>query len=83
MTTENKGETGLQILSLTLVNCNFSRIAAVTFDHSKIERKIDISLEVKVEEELTVAFRINLAQTTGKVIKSALELLGMEVPDRM
>ena len=38
---------------------------------------------LKLDDERTIAFRINLAATTGKVIKSALNLLGMDVPDRL
>lgn len=38
---------------------------------------------LKLDDEQIIAFRINLAETTGRVIKSALKLLGIEVPDRM
>ncbi len=38
---------------------------------------------LKLDDEQIAAFRINLAETTGRVIKSAMNLLGIDVPDQM
>lgn len=38
---------------------------------------------LKEEDELKKAFRLNLTETTGKVIRNGMALLGIECPERM
>jgi arginyl-tRNA synthetase len=38
---------------------------------------------LKAEDENTVGFRLHLAKSTGELIKTSMNLLGIEMPDRM
>ena len=38
---------------------------------------------LKEENEAIKSFRLNLTETTGKVIRNGMSLLGIECPDRM
>ena len=43
----------------------------------------DTAEEVKEEDEELVKFRLSLSKTTAHIIKRAMKLLGIDVPDRM
>ena len=61
-----------------------SGIANYTYDLAKEYNQFyhDFSI-LREEDKATKAFRIKLTRNVGKVIKTAMGLLGIEVPERM
>ncbi len=65
-------------------NYDPSLVANYVYDLAKSFNKFyhDIPI-LKAESEAAKGFRLTLTQTVGKVLTSALDLLGIEVPERM
>lgn len=63
---------------------NPAAIAAYTYDLAKLYNRFYRDSPVSKEENETLkSFRIKLTETTGKVLKQGLNLLGINAPERM
>ena len=58
--------------------CNY--IFDLVKDFNNFYQTVDILRE---EDKNKLAFRLQLAETVGKVVKSGMNLLGVNVPDKM
>lgn len=73
-----------QIVDLGATNYDVSEIANYVYELARLFNKFYASVQIlKVDNENDKQFRLNLSKFTAEVIKKSLEILGIEVPEKM
>ncbi|MEE9372142.1 MAG: arginine--tRNA ligase [Saprospiraceae bacterium] len=71
-------------IAAAAINYDPSRIASYTYDLAKLYHKFYHDLRIlTAETELAKLFRIDLSNCTAKVLAHSMDLLGIEMPQRM